>query len=174
MKPDPHQVKGTPGKGIVKEWVCALGARMQGVLLAAVRGADGIDRDETSKILARMYRPLILYTHDENPSSFMMPVTYGPADPTGRFSAMDHHTLESLREHMKAFAKNHDHLPHHYILHFVHAAEIVGYKHPDPFVRDVWLGFYNRMCDKFHMNPETEAQLNDRLNADEETFRSRQ
>ena len=33
---------------------------------------------------------------------------------------------------MIAVLKNHDHYPAHYLLHLLHGAEIVGYKHPGP------------------------------------------
>jgi hypothetical protein len=57
-----------------------------------------------------------------------------------------------------------DMLPHHYHLHLMHGAEILGYKHPDPTVRKRWLGFYMRCVDDMHLTPETEEQMDERLN----------
>ncbi len=54
-------------------------------------------------------------------------------------------------------------LAHHYLLHFYHGAEILGYKHPDPRFRDRWHKFYLRACEAMHVNPETEAEMDKRL-----------
>jgi len=67
-------------------------------------------------------------------------------------------------------AGDHDCLPHHYIMHLVHAAEVIGYNHPQDEIRGHFRSWYLLMCRKLHVNPETEAQMNERLNADEETF----
>jgi hypothetical protein len=54
-------------------------------------------------------------------------------------------------------------LPHHYQLHFMHAVEIVGYKHPDPIIRMFWNRLYLRLVHDLHLWPETEDQLDSRL-----------
>ena len=58
---------------------------------------------------------------------------------------------------------NHDELPAHYTTHFMHAVEILGYKHPDAIIREFWHDFYLRLVHALHLWPETEAQLNSRL-----------
>lgn len=56
-----------------------------------------------------------------------------------------------------------DAIPHHFQLHLLHAAEIVGYKHPDRRIRDWWRQTYERLVHDMHLWPETEDQLDRRL-----------
>ncbi|MGH6753369.1 MAG: hypothetical protein ACREDP_14485, partial [Bradyrhizobium sp.] len=51
-------------------------------------------------------------------------------------------------------------------LHFLHAAEIVGYKHPDLQIRGWWHNTYLRLVHDMHLWPETEAQMDSRLGDD--------
>ncbi len=51
----------------------------------------------------------------------------------------------------------------HYFTHLIHALEIIGYKHPDDSIRKVSIAYYNGLVDFAHLNPETEEQLNQRL-----------
>jgi hypothetical protein len=67
-----------------------------------------------------------------------------------------------------------DHYPNHWILHWMHACEIVGYKYPDDIARPAFLAMYRRLVRKFHMHPELEYELDERLGADEDTFSRRQ
>jgi len=48
-------------------------------------------------------------------------------------------------------------------MHVVHAAEIIGYKHPDVNIREQWLQFYLDCCRDLHMNPETAEHMEKRL-----------
>jgi len=68
------------------------------------------------------------------------------------------------------FLRGFDHYPLHWLLHFLHACEIVGYKHPDDEIRDAFSHLYGRLVKKFHLTPETEAELDARLNASERAF----
>jgi hypothetical protein len=144
---------------IVREWVEKLPARMQGTLFTCVRGADDVERDDVIKELARKFRGVILYCHDPNPKTFSYPIDYENVT-----------QLISILAEMKVIAKSHDHYPHHYLMHLIHCAEIVGYYHPHPVCKQVWNEFYDRMCHKMHMTPETEYDCRMRLTADEETF----
>lgn len=56
-----------------------------------------------------------------------------------------------------------DAIPHHFQLHLLHAAEIVGYKHPDGRIRRWWQQTYERLVHDMHLWPETEEQLDQRL-----------
>lgn len=56
-----------------------------------------------------------------------------------------------------------DSIPLHYYLHFMHASEIIGYKHPVEFVRKFWNEFYIKCVHKMHLQIETEEMLDDRL-----------
>lgn len=55
-----------------------------------------------------------------------------------------------------------------------YAGEILGYYYGGANlapVRGWWRDFYYIMCQKMHMNPESQSQLDARLNADEQTFK---
>lgn len=146
---------------ILQPWVEKLGLRHQGVLLGAVRGPDGVSRECPAKALVRSYRAAVLVCHC--------------GDPAKAKSYIEEVGYDELIARMSAVAKSHDDLPHHFLLHLVHAAEIVGYKGPRPgLVSVAWGWFYQKMCHKFHVTAETEAELDLRLNADEETFGAKQ
>ncbi len=56
-----------------------------------------------------------------------------------------------------------DQYPVHWLLHLLQAAEIVAYKHPDKIIANYWLYFYSKGVEAMHLNPETEEQLDLRL-----------
>jgi len=138
---------------ILKDWVTHLGLRHQGVLLSAIRGCDGVPKDDPSKALVLVLRDVLLNAYDPKPSSFIEHVSDG----------------YELRARMRPVLKSHDHYPVHYITHLMYAAEIIGYKWPEE-ARFYWLWFYEQLCKGLHVNPETEKQMDRRLNADEATF----
>lgn len=66
-----------------------------------------------------------------------------------------------------------DELPHHFQLHFMHAAEIIGYKHPWPSHREWWFRTYSRLANDLHLpQVETEAQMDKRLGDREKDWRA--
>jgi hypothetical protein len=75
---------------------------------------DNVPKDDATKLLARCLRAVILNSFDPKPSSFIEKV--------------DDKELEAR---MVAVLKNHDHYPVHYLMHLMHGAEIIGYKHPN-------------------------------------------
>lgn len=147
-------------RSILQDWVQELGLRHQGVLVASVRGCDTAPRHDPSKLLSRCLRAEILNAH------------VGDAFKAKTF--IEQVSSAELEERMNAFLKNCDHYPHHFVMHFVHAAEVVGYHGPSAEARMRWRGFYLRACNRLHMNPETSEQLDARLNADEESFAAAQ
>lgn len=142
--------------GVIQDWVLRLGLRHQGVLMTAVRGLDTSPKEDPVKALVRVLRGAFL-------NCFC-------GDPAKARSFIETVEPRELFQRMKAVTSSFDHLPTHYLLHLMHAAEVIGYKHPDETIRGMWFGFYNTMCHKLHLNRETEEQLDARLNATEETF----
>ena len=67
-----------------------------------------------------------------------------------------------------------DELPHHFQLHFMHASEIIGYKHPDPLIRSWWLGTYHQLVNDMHLFPESAALMEKRLGDSEVDWRARE
>jgi len=129
---------------VLKEWVFTLPLRMQSVLMCALRGCDTARKDDASKFITRGLRAMLLNN----------------ADPTNTFIVG-----EGIPDavYVKTFLWDLDSYPLHFVMHTTHAAEIVGYKHPDPKLRIWWTGFYKDLVKALHMNPETEGQLDVRL-----------
>lgn len=142
---------------VLQDWVCKLGLRYQGVLIASVRGCDTVSKHNTVKDLVRAYRAVIL-------NSFC-------GDPKKSSSFIEVFSDEKLADIMTTVvASAGDELPHHYVMHMIHSAEIVGYYHPNEKIGVCWQYFYERMCVKMHVRPETIQELERRLNAPEEEF----
>lgn len=145
---------------IIQEWASDLGLRHQGVLVSAVRGCDSVLREDPSKYLVRVYRGVLLRAHCRDitkAASFMVP-----------FDAMqwDHSAAD--------FFRSIDHYPNHWLLHWMHACEIVGYKHRDPDISAAFSEMYFKLVNKFHLHPETAYDLDNRLNKPEEEFKKDQ
>ena len=137
---------------VLKEWVTHLGLRHQGVLMACVRGCDNVPKEDPAKALTRCLRGVLLNSFAPRPSSFI-----------------EHVDDVELRDRMVSVLKNHDHFPVHFIMHLMHGAEIIGYKWPDP-AAVFWRWFYEKLAQCFHLNVETETQLDARLGVCEATL----
>jgi hypothetical protein len=148
-------------KSVLQDWVMELGLRHQGVLLTAVRGCDVSVKDDPSKRFVRVYRGLILNAHVGDAKKSASFIEYADVEEMYR-------RFEHLRK------QKWDQLPFHYAMHLIQATEIVGFKHPTESVRVAWDYFYESFCRAMHVNPETEAQLDFRLNADEHVFKEMQ
>ncbi len=142
---------------ILQDWVMELGLRHQGVLVSAIRGCDGVPKDDDSKGLIRALRCEILNAHC--------------GDPVKAASFIEKVSQNELARRMTAVTANFDHYPVHFIQHLMAAAEIIGYY--DGYCQGnglMWLSFYELLCKKLHVNPETKEQCDKRLDADEKTF----
>lgn len=141
------------------EWCRALPLQQQSVLLLAARGPDGIAKAHPAKEVHRAYRGTVL-----------MAARYGRMLAWGEQadSFMTLHVIanEGLWDAaVAAFFRHSDDLPHHYLMHLYHGAAIIGYKHPHESTFGVaWRRFYLAGCRDLHLNPETEEQLDARLN----------
>lgn len=147
------------GKSILQEWVTELGLRHQGVLLTIVRGCDTAPKHDASKLLTQALRGLILNAHcgDEvKPATFIERVD-----------------AAELVNRARRVQKDLDHLPHHYVMHLVHAVEILGYYHPEEEIQGACFGLYALFCRGLHVPIESRLELDDRLNASESEFLAR-
>ena len=141
---------------VMQKWVESLTLMQQTVLITAIRGADTLSKHHISKYLIRWYRRCILISafdrctlddpHDPRGGSFM-----GPIGKTG---------LDDLAS---AYLRSIDEIPLHFHMHLIHAAEIIGYKHPNLKIREWWQKFYLAAVRDLHLNPESESELNARL-----------
>ena len=138
----------------------------QSVLLAAIRGPDGSPKyGGGAKMLLRWFRRCVLLSAMDG-RALTDPIESNGGSFTGPSLGADD-SLDSwedrMQEHVNDYLRNVDALPHHYQMHFMHAAEIVGFKHPDSRIRFFWNRLYLRLVNDFHLHPETEAELDDRL-----------
>lgn len=135
-------------KCVLRDWVIEQPLAIQGTLITAIRGPDGTPKITPAKQLVQAYRYTVLNNaHDrEFAGSFMGDWTGHPRS-----------------EVVEAFMASPDEYPHHWLMHFTHATEIVGYLHPDSKTRYHWKDFYYRVCSGLHMNPETKTQMLSRL-----------
>lgn len=145
-------------KSVLQDWVMNLPLKQQSTLISALRGPDNLGKHNTGKQLTRYLRSLIIV----------------PANPNWKDDADDtflRYNENSLDSYINEFIDNHDEYPHHFIMHLVHAFEIVGYKHKTVHSNNSrvsehayrCLGFYCKMAKAFHMIAETEEEMDERL-----------
>lgn len=161
------------GKGptsVLQEWVHGISFMQQTVLLTAVRGPDGLPKYGGAKMLLRWYRRCILISsldgcvldnpYDDRGGSFMGPSYEGQylANAVGKSWQV------RMNDIVSDYLRELDAIPHHFQLHLMHAVEIVGYKHPDHKIRAWFRSLYERLVHDMHLFPETEEQLDARLN----------
>jgi hypothetical protein len=128
---------------VLQAWVFTLPFRMQSVLMAALRGCDTARKDDPSKTATRGIRACLCNNADPSNTFIGDPI---PKD-----------------EVIKQFLWDLDSYPMHFVAHTMHAAEIIGYKHPDRLVSAWWCSFYKDLVKALHLNPESEDQLDVRL-----------
>jgi len=83
-------------------------------------------------------------------------------------------TVNGLDHALELYLKTVDELPHHFQLHFMHAAEILGYKHPIKETRLWWNMCYKKIVNDAHLYPESEEQMDKRLSDNEKNWRARE
>jgi hypothetical protein len=156
---------------VLQDWTNDVTFMMQSVLIAAVRGPDGIRKDHPVKVLCRYLRRCFLIC------AFDGKVRWSPYElGGGSFTGPLHLSgLESNEGHLDKFVEIYlrhvDELPHHFQLHMMHAAEILGYKHPDDDVRRFWNRFYLAIVNDAHLKPELEEAMDHRLGDTEKAWR---
>jgi hypothetical protein len=131
-------------KSVLQDWVaehCSL--RMQGTLVSAVRGCDTIPKGDVSKKLVRGLRSVVLNSPVDYPTTFL--------------------AFDVKPEDLEVFLKQPDQYPVHWLFHFMHAVEVVGWMHPDARTSAWWLALYYSMCNMLHVNAETKEQFYGRL-----------
>lgn len=163
-----------PKGSVTQPWVLECSMMQQTVLLGIVRGPDSTAKYHPVKAVLRWYRRCLLYSAldgdvirdpwDLRGGSFTGPSCNPPAqwvqdDPES--------TLLKWQQEMDMkftdFMKTMDEMPIHFWLHMMHAIEIMGYKHSDPFIAGWWRKCYVRMVLAMHVLPEPEDALDERL-----------
>lgn len=140
------------------QWMTTLPLQMQSVLLLAARGPDNVAKHHPCKNVVRAYRGTVLVA-----AARKRTLEWG--EKADSFMSLDRFADSKLwREDIRMFFEVIDSLPHHYLMHLMHGAEILGYKHPDRRFADHWFQLYYDMCNDMHLPYEREAELNLRLN----------
>lgn len=177
---------------VLQPWALDCFFMMQSVLCAAVRGPDGVAKYHSSKYLLRWYRRCLLLTAFErevldNPftdggGSFTGPADnnlHMYADPNSAYNyayraLRDREEWEPLMDFVvDRYLQSLDELPHHFQMHFMHAVEIMGYKHSNERIRAWWHKTYLRLVNDLHLNPESEEELDHRLGDKHEQWLAR-
>ena len=128
---------------VVQDWVGGLTLKQQTVMLSAIRGCDGAPRDDPSKPFVRALRSVVLKNAVEGECSFMQ-ADISDAD-------------------IQKFVKAMDPYPMHWLMHFTHAVECIGYGHPNLEIKAWWRGLYYKICSALHVNRESQAEWDHRL-----------
>lgn len=142
---------------LLPDWMSGLSLQQQSVLVLALRGPDGIPKHHACKDIQRAYRGSVIQA-----ARFGRMLEWGEA--ADSFMSLEIIADPGAWELAVArFFREIDALPHHFIAHLAHGAQILGHKHPDWRFQSRWLGFYERWCDDLHVNRENEAQMDQRL-----------
>lgn len=129
-------------KCVLHDWVLECSFKEQTVLMTALRGCDVVKKD-ISKPLVRVLRFVILKNADSS---------------TG-FGTFDNITSIQIDE----FSSQIGLYPVHWLQHFMHGCEIIGYRHHNLDVASSFQQLYFGICKALHTNPETNEQLTERL-----------
>lgn len=157
---------------VLQEWVTNLPFMQQSVLIAAMRGPDGVEKMHKSKLLCRWLRRCIVISAFDK-RALDTPYDAGGGSYTGPSCQLVSDCWEDhMQDVVKGYLDSIDNLPHHFHLHFLHAMEILGYKHSNMRIRAWWKLTYERFAHDMHLRPETEEQLDYRLNDNEQQWRN--
>lgn len=158
---------------VTQPWTHDLPMMQQTVLLTAVRGPDGLSKYNSVKMLLRWFRRCTLLSAMDG-CALTNPYTSNGGSFTGPSLEFDGGIWENgMNKLVDEYLKVLDGIPHHYQLHFMHASEIIGYKHPDRRIRDWWNNLYFRLVNDMHLHPESQQELDERLGDNREGWLKR-
>lgn len=163
-------------KTALQSWVSDLSIMQQSVVLSAIRGPDGVRKYHPCKSIIRWFRRCILISAFEG-KTLINPYEIGGGSFTGPSvkltDVQDDEWEDAIKEPLNDFIIARDELPFHYTTHFMHAAQILGYKHPDKRIAEWWNMVYVRMVNSLHLSIETEEDMDSRLGDVKENWLSR-
>lgn len=150
---------------LLQDWVRDLSFMQQSVLLAAIRAPDNLSKNHPAKKLMRWYRRCILTCAfckkvHKTPNEFCEGSFTGP--------------LTHVDALAKEYLVNVDEIPHHFHLHLLHAAQIIGVHCPTEDVASWWLNFYVNGVNDMHLHVETANELDLRLSDSPKEWRKRE
>lgn len=149
-----------PKVWVFQDWLRDLTMQQQSVLVLACRGPDGIGRFHLTKGVVQHYRASVLKAAKTGRA--LLP---GETEGSSIFMTLGNFDNDGIwRSNVDGFFNSVDGIAHHYYMHLMHGAEIIGYKHPEELFRKRWEEFYLRCCEDLHLYPETEQAMDERLN----------
>lgn len=144
---------------VFQDWMFRLPMQQQSVLLLAARGPDGVGKFHSTKPLVARYRATVLKA-----AYLGRAMNIDECDDTTFMTLHDFSDDAEWKKIVAVFFNYADEIQHHYLMHFAHGAEIIGYKHPNDLFRRRWRGFYEACCRDWHVPPESEIEMDARLN----------
>jgi len=183
---------------VIQEWACSIPFMQQAVLVTAVRGPDGLHKNHISKYILFWLRRCFLISAFSG-RAVLDPINGKDKTFTGAVrhpnpvedqafkntwfsSGFTHEALMKSQRYWEflldacahEYLRSTDEVPHHFHMHLVHAAEILGYKHPVEWIRAWWGRLYLQLVADAHLHPETEAEMDKRLGDNEAGWRERE
>lgn len=159
---------------VLQPWVTQQTLMKQSVLLASIRGPDGVANNHVSKLIIRWLRRCVLISAF-NKIALSRPFDEGQkvkGSFTGASIEFSGSTnwQTTMDEIVIRYLDDLDEIPLHFHLHLMHATEILGYKHPDDEIRAWWFKCYLRIVNDLHLTPETEEDMDKRLGDNEKEW----
>ena len=180
--PCPDCIGDKPMRSVLQDWVQELPFMQQSVLITSCRGPDGLSKDHVAKGMCKFIRRTFMISafdglsrwnpHEEGGGSFT-----GPASGLHAVGVVFNLNWPSDSESLinlirDKYLDSTDDMPHHFQTHIMHTAQVLGYKHPDPFVRRWWHETYLMIVNDLHLLPESKASMNKRLGDNREDWES--
>lgn len=135
--------------------------REQGTLLTAVRGCDLASKyDEDGNVIDTPERRLTAWIR----WAFMNPADPREVDIPGAFFQSVPPGWRGRGDRFKASAFGH--YPLHWVSHVMHALKIIAVRHPERPIKYRADSMYLAFVSMLHLNPETDAQMIERLSED--------
>lgn len=136
-------------KSVLQNWVMELPLREQGTLLTVIRGCDLVPK-------------LPLDGNARHFTAWMRYCILNPADV--REVGIKGAFMQSKIPNFKW--SEFDHLPHHWVMHALHAVEVIGFRHPWEHIRIHASVIYIKGCISMHLRMETKDDMIFRLSED--------
>ena len=144
---------------VLQDWVQECSLRQQGVLVIALRGPDGVRKEDAAKPLVRTMRGLVM-----NAGRTGKPMERGVHWEEDPFMTIYYiENPDRCKDVVKPFFDQWDSYNVHFLQHLLHAYAVAGMHYPDMDIRDRAWTFYERCCRKLHVHPETSRELAHRL-----------
>lgn len=145
---------------VLQDWLENISTRQQGVLIIALRGPDGVRKEDAAKPLVRTIRGMVM--NAGRTGAPVSPTDVWDDDP---FMTIYHISNEPVWSDVtKKFFDQWDSYNVHFLQHLMHAYAVLGMHYPhDMDARFRAWTFYERCCKKLHVHPEKMSEISHRL-----------